>query len=520
MEVFLLASLIYLKNKKNGVTYVYENISTWNKQKQRSDCKRKCIGKINPVTNEIVPTGKRALGKGEQPAPARASVIGDCLLFEKISADIGITKTLQQCFPSFWAQILTCAFYLLSEGKPLCHCRSWSALHDSPNGAPLESQRISELLVELTQDSQMAFFKEWVRRRSEVEYFALDITSVSSYSELNEYVRDGYNRDGEKLPQVNLCLLLGEKSGIPVYFEVLPGSVRDVSALKNVQALMGWTGVKRLHFVMDRGFYSEANVDGMYDAHVRFTIGVPFTTNWAKFLVAKVRDSIETFDNFHSVGEREIFAICDTEEWKGHRCYRHVFYDSKKAAEDYVSFLSEIAKLKGELEEGRKVKEHQDKYDRYFIVKETPKRGRKVTVRDEGLSEYKKRVAGYFVLLSNDLKVPEQALKVYREKDAVEKGFDDMKNALDAKRLRIHNPQSMRGRTFIQFVALAISSGMRQAIESSKLASKYTLPEIINEMKSFQRIILDGKRKPLYSKLTKLQLEILAAFGINPVPYV
>jgi hypothetical protein len=99
--------LVYLKNKKNGVTYVYENISTWNKQKQRPDCKRKCIGKIDPATGEIIPTGKRALGKGAQPAPASASVVGDYLLFKKVSADIGITQTLQQCFPRSWAQILT-----------------------------------------------------------------------------------------------------------------------------------------------------------------------------------------------------------------------------------------------------------------------------------------------------------------------------------------------------------------------------------------------------------------------------
>jgi transposase len=351
----------------------------------------------------------------------------------------------------------------------------------------------------------MVFFKEWARRRSEVEYFALDVTSVSSYSELNEYVRNGYNRDGEKLPQVNLCLLLGEKSGIPVYFELLPGSVRDVSALKNIQAIMRWTEAKRLHFVMDRGFYSEANVDAMYASHVRFTVGVPFTTNWVKALVAKVRDGIETLENFHIVGEREVFADSDTEDWKGHRCYRHVFYDSKKAVEDYSAFLLEITALKQELEEGRDVNEHQAKYDRYFIVKETPKRGRKVIVRDEVIREHKNKTAGFFVLLSNDLKTPEQALKVYRDKDAVEKGFDDMKNTLDAKRLRIHNPQSMRGRTFIQFAALAISSGMRQVMASSGLASKYTLPEIINEMKSFQRIVLDGKRRPLYSKLTKFQ---------------
>jgi hypothetical protein len=57
---------------------------------------------------------------------------------------------------------------------------------------------------------QEKFFSEWGKYRGEKEYLALDITPVSSYSELIDEVEWGYNRDGEKLPQVNLCMLLGE----------------------------------------------------------------------------------------------------------------------------------------------------------------------------------------------------------------------------------------------------------------------------------------------------------------------
>ena len=45
------------------------------------------------------------------------------------------------------------------------------------------------------------------------EYLAYDITSVSSYSELNDMTRYGYNRDGESLPQVNIAMLFGENLG-------------------------------------------------------------------------------------------------------------------------------------------------------------------------------------------------------------------------------------------------------------------------------------------------------------------
>ena len=59
----------------------------------------------------------------------------------------------------------------------------------------------------------------------------MDITSVSSYSELIEFVRYRHNRDNERLPQVNLLTVNGETSHRPLYFRALPGNIKDVSML-------------------------------------------------------------------------------------------------------------------------------------------------------------------------------------------------------------------------------------------------------------------------------------------------
>ena len=66
---------------------------------------------------------------------------------------------------------------------------------------------------------------------------------------------------------------------------------------------------------------------------------------------------------------------------------------------------------------------------------------------------------------------------------------------LDMKRLRVHSPQAMQGRMFVHFVALAISVKVRDVIESSSLSRNNTIPEIVNEMKSFQKIMMDGCKK-------------------------
>lgn len=53
-------------NRQSGITYVYETLEThYDPIKKRSVAKRKLIGKIDPVTGEIVPTGP----KGRPPKP-------------------------------------------------------------------------------------------------------------------------------------------------------------------------------------------------------------------------------------------------------------------------------------------------------------------------------------------------------------------------------------------------------------------------------------------------------------------
>lgn len=56
-------SIVYLRNKERNVTYVYEAQSYYVPELKQSRSKRKLIGKLDPVTGEVVPTGKRRNSK-------------------------------------------------------------------------------------------------------------------------------------------------------------------------------------------------------------------------------------------------------------------------------------------------------------------------------------------------------------------------------------------------------------------------------------------------------------------------
>lgn len=61
-------AIIQQYHKDTDTTYVYESISYWDAEKGQSRSKRKCIGKIDPITGDVVPTGKRGRQKKEEPS--------------------------------------------------------------------------------------------------------------------------------------------------------------------------------------------------------------------------------------------------------------------------------------------------------------------------------------------------------------------------------------------------------------------------------------------------------------------
>ena len=59
-------AIIQQFHKDTNTTYVYESESYWDPEKRQSRSRRKCIGKIDPETGEMIPTGKRGRAKNPQ----------------------------------------------------------------------------------------------------------------------------------------------------------------------------------------------------------------------------------------------------------------------------------------------------------------------------------------------------------------------------------------------------------------------------------------------------------------------
>src|SRR5665648_496946 len=489
----LVAAIVFQTNKDTGITYAYESVSYWDKDKQQSRARRKLIGKVDRETGEIVPTRKSLPSDPESPRKrgpkttdvCTRSFYGATYLLNAIGDKMGITRDLKTCFPDTYNPILSLAYYMiLEEGSPLYRFPKWAYLHHHPYGKEISSQRSSELFQSISEEDKQHFFRRQGKRRCETEYLAYDTTSISSYSNTLRKVKYGRNKEHDPLPQINLALLFGEKSMLPVCYRLLPGNIADVKTIENLVKELDFLDIKKLNLVMDRGFYSEANINELFKNHHKFLIGAKLSLNLVKTHLDKSRgimvtrshyspkfsiyyDTIMTHWNYSELKKRSGEVMKEKR-----RIYLHLYYNDARAAENREAFNRMLDELEYELVNKKRKPEHEKAYQNYFITHETPIRGISIEAKQDAIDEAEKNF-GYFSLLTNGINDPLYALEVYRSKDLVEKALSD------------HN-----------------------------LFKKFTMQSLLDELDVIEKYDVPGRQSRI-SELTGKQKELYKCLGVE-----
>jgi len=140
-------------------------------------------------------------------------------------------------------------------------------------------------------------------------------------------VRYGYNCEGESLPQINLVVLFGQSSRLPAYYRRLQGNITDVATLKTTLTSLDFLGMRSIHFVLDRGFYSQENIDEIFKRRHHFTITVPSGRKWVEAVIDRHYETIASPENYKQIDDAEaLYVTTDLRKWGDDRCraYLHV----------------------------------------------------------------------------------------------------------------------------------------------------------------------------------------------------
>ena len=517
-------------NKIGKYTYIYESES-FRDEKGKPQTRKTPIGKIDLKTGQPVYRPEyleRIQGTDSQPnisgkqsfsvddiKQSQILEYGVFNLFSQISKQIGIEAVVKDVFPDLWESVLSLAFFIVATGEPAMYCEDWIAKNESYDCGSMSSQRISELLIKITHGQRIYFYEKWGHFRNEQEYFALDITSVSSYSELINDVEWGYNRDKEKLPQVNICMLLGEKSKLPVFQAVYSGSLKDVSTLKTTLETTSHLNLHNMSIVMDKGFCSTKNINAMCkkEEGVRFLIAMPFSHKFAKQQVEREKNGLNSVDNTITIGSEIIRGITRKRSWNTNtELFVHIFLNAEQAEHEknklygYVSNLRDEAMLNPE--DTKKAKE----FRKYLVLPKSGAADCGVKIRYDAL-ENELKTAGWLVCVSNHVETAKEAIQLYRAKDVVEKGFLHLKNCLDLARLRVHSDNAMQNKIFIGFIALIFTAYIHKVMLEHDLYRTMTMKKLLKALERLRVQYIKGNR--ILFPLTKTQKTIFDAFDLS-----
>lgn len=84
-------------------------------------------------------------------------------------------------------------------------------------------------------------------------------------------------------------------------------------------------------------------------------------------------------------------------------------------------------------------------------------------------------------------------LSLYRERDEVEKKFDDLKNELEVMPLRVQKMETLQGVLFIFFLSLVLRALLLRRARNAKLLEKSSIEEILLELAKIRAVKVGGK---------------------------
>jgi transposase len=502
----------------NGKEYWYEDTPYYDNEKKQIRYHSRYLGKnVNGVPLKV----RTEVSETEShSAPRAAHTYGHLLPLQEIIQDLHLDDYLKGTATEQDAQtILALALNRIVRPMAMHSIQTWyeetSLILDNPE-LQLNSQRISELLSEIGESGiPEQFMGELIRASGTQSTFIYDITSLSGYSQLLNLLEYGYNRDGLDLPQLNLSLVLDKEKGIPVMYDIYPGSIVDVTTLKNTIQKIGSLGIEHYTLVLDRGFFSQGNLEELLNENLSFIIPAATSLKDIKELLTEAQRDLSDPQYLKKYHKNPMFVKPVTFSLQGIKVNGFCYYDPKREQDERNLLYLRLHDMKVKLESVRiprwrkpedYFKEITGKLLNFFSWSVDGDRF-VVSIKTNAVTQRLNRMGNQIIFSTGNLDWME-CLSCYRERDAVEKAFKTMKQDLLTLPLNARKESTVRGFLFINFISLIIRLRLLRLMKESKLIEDFTVDNLLLELSKIKKIqLVNGDI--IVSEITKKQRTIL-----------
>ena len=438
----------------NGRYYLYGVSSKWDPVKKRS---RKISGKILGSISEkegFVESEKHRL-RQRQIKVERAEVkeFGVTEAIEKLFAET--LQPLKEHFPDAWQQLVCLAYGRLLYCSPLKNMffhYSHSYLSQEYPNLDLSAKTLGAFLNEVgaSRGKIVDFCRSFKSAQDNILFDGTDLVSNSEKMELPKLSRC---KNGTYNDIINLMCVFSTAQHMPLYYRLLPGNIKDVSAFKT--SLLE-SGVDDAIVIVDKGFASECNIAALEAGKLHY-------------IVALRRDS--TLINYAKIKESGKRALDGYFQYEG----RYVWH--------YSGVISEGKKVVVFLDEELRIREQRDYLDRIQSHAEN------YSVED---FHEKQHVFGTFAVLENTGKSASEVYAAYKMRMEVETMIDTLKNVLDADRTYMQNQQTLEGWMFVNLIALKWYYILLNLLKKHNLNAKYSPMDMLMMLAEIKKVKINN----------------------------
>lgn len=484
-----------VEQKVGNKIYVYEATSYWDKKKQQSRQKRVFLGRKDAETGQIIQTKYSARSVDIK----SVTELGPTYVVKELMTQIGLKGCIDRTFGSKSQSITSLIQYMLLESGPYYLQEYWA---ERSGELPICSQNISQLLRELGESSgaQDDFFREWNSLLGHQKAVYMDITSLSSYGQNIEFLEWGYNRDGEPLEQLNLGLLIGGTSGLPMMYRIYPGSIPDVATLeKTLEIGKLQYGLDADQLVMDRGFYSQHNIKEMIHQGHKFVIPVPLSLATARELLTQSKSALNSPIEAFSYESDAYFYHQSTFQLKDISLSAHIYLNDARRSKEVRTFLRRLDDLEAALSEQtffnlvaaeEFLNEQMAFSSQLFEL--SYQDGKIEAKRRRNVLSRRMNRFGKIIVITNDHSLNKKdILHHYRQKDCVEKYYDILKNSLNQSRLRVHSQYTAEGHLFMSFLTAIVYMALSARMKQADLFRSLSVPELFSKLKTIRSVTIE-----------------------------
>ena len=531
-------------SKKNikGTTYIYyEHGRRYYSDKKYTVPQCTTIGKVCeddpsamiPNTNYLKFFPDAELPE-ELPASSRSGClrIGAFLVIRKVIQHYKLDQKIEEIIGKDSGLFLDLAAYtIVTENNAAQYYPDYAYNHPlfTDRMKIFSDSKISRFLRDISRDDSIEFQNEWNASRDHREkiYISYDSTNKHCQAGDVEIAEYGHEKDRQKKPIFNYSIAYDKTNRIPLFYEAYPGSLNDMSQLQHMLEKARSYGYRNAGYILDRGYFSEPNIRFMDRNGFEFIIMVKGCKDLVNKLVLEKRGSFEDeWENSIPYYDVNGITVEDyllpTDEKKR---YFHIYYSDFRKAKERMKLQKAIREQKAVLET---LKDTEDKIDSrsipyfdliYYKDKDGKERLQTIRERKDIISRDIK-LCGYFCIITSAKMTAENALDMYKSRDASEKLFRGDKSYLGDKSMRTYHDEPTHSKIFIEFVALIIRNKIYTCLkdrmkEIHKKKNYMTVPAALRELDKIEVIRQADGVYRLDHAVTATQKDILQAFNLT-----